>query len=395
LIRRLLTVVAVLLPGAVLPADAGAQLPGIFPPGSPWIDPFYPKLFWTPREGLTGGLFYSVALQPEYADDTPAPFRARFALDVQASTSGSRFAELDAWLPALADGWRFHTTLAAEHWRREPYFGLGNATRTDDPAAEGVKRYFQAFHVRNYFRGDVQRRIAGGLRVMVGWHAEHWLLDSLETPSRLAADLAAGAGPRLGVPTDEVSLRGGIVFDTRDREANPLNGLLLELIHSRADGDVAGDLTYTRTTASARGWLALSEKWGLAGRVAGETMGGTPGVGSYFTIEGSDRRVEALGGPESHRGVYRFRYLDADKLFGNFEVRYAIYPYLLRPVVVAFVDVGRVFPAGGLELTADDLKVGGGLGLYIQFISENAILGGTIGYGPEGVAVQGAWKWAF
>jgi hypothetical protein len=393
LIAQRLTVVVALLSAALLPAGAAAQLPGIFPAGSNWIDPFYPKLFWTPREGLTGGLFYSVALQPDYADDTRAPFRARFALDLQASTSGSRFIELDAWLPALVDGWRFHTTLAAEHWRREPYYGLGNSSTAD--SAGDIDHFYQAFHVRNYIRGDVQRRIVGGLRVMVGWHFEHWLLDTLVAPSQMTADLAAAAGPRLGIPTDELSVRGGLVFDTRDREANPQNGVLLELIHSRADADLAGDLTYTRTTASARGWLAFNERWGIAGRVAGETLSGAPGVGSYLTIEGSERRVEALGGPESNRALYRFRFVDADKLFGNFEVRYAVFPYVLRPVLVGFVDVGRVFPVGGLELTSDELKVGGGLGLYIQFLSENAILGGTVAYGPDGVAVQGAWKWAF
>jgi hypothetical protein len=394
-IRRAPFVVVAILAAAPAVPEAAAQLPGIFPAGSNWLDVYYPKLFWTPREGVTAGLFYSVALQPDYADDIRAPFKTRFALDVQASTSRSRFAELDAWLPALADGWRFHVTLAAEHWRREPYFGIGNANTSDAPLADSVERFYQALHVRNYVRGDVQRRIAGGLRVLVGWHAEHWLLDTLAAPSQAAADLAAGIDPRLGVGTNEVSLRAGLVFDTRDREASPQRGVLLEAIHSRADADVAGDLTYTRTTLSGRGWLPLSERWGLAARLAAETMSGAPAVGSYFTIEGSEERVEALGGPESHRGLYRFRFLDADKLFGNFEVRYAVYPYLLRPVLVGFVDVGRVFPTGGLELTTTDLKVGGGLGLYIQFLSENAILGGTVGYGPDGVAVQGAWKWAF
>jgi hypothetical protein len=388
---RLARAVAILAAASIVP-EAAAQLPGIFPPGSPWIDPFYPKLFWTPREGLSGGLFYSVALQPDYADDTPAPFRVRFALDLQASTSGSRYAEFDAWAPALADGWRFHATLAAEHWRREPYYGLGNASRTDSPLADSFEHYYQAEHVRNYFRGDVQRRIVGPLRVLAVCHAEHGLLGTLQPVSRVAVDYG---GRGVGVPTDDISLRAGLVFDTRDREASPQRGLLLEAIHSRADADVAGDLTYTRTTGSARGWLALSERWGLAARVAAETMTGDPGVGSYSTIEGSDRRFEALGGPDSHRGIYRLRFRDADKLLGNFEVRYAVFPYLLRPVLVAFVDVGRVFPAGDLELTTQDLKVGGGLGLYIQFLSENAILGGTIAGGPDGLVVHGAWRWAF
>ena len=79
--------------------------------------------------------------------------------------------------------------------------------------------------------------------------------------------------------------------------------------------DVAGDLTYHRTTVSARGWLALSEQWFLAGRVAGETMGGTPAVGSFFTIEGSERRVEALGhGAEVDDGLQLRLDLPGDEL---------------------------------------------------------------------------------
>jgi hypothetical protein len=375
--------------------EAAAQLPGIFPPGSNWSDILYPKVFWTAREGAILGLAFGVVLHPDYADETRAPFRVRVALDAHVTTAGSRSARLDASLPALADGWRFHATLAAEHWRREPYFGLGNDATADAPAADSADHFYHAFHVQNWFRGDIQRRIVGGLRVLVGWHAEHWLLDTLETPSQFAVDRAAGVGPRLALPTDDISLRAGLVFDTRDREANPRSGVLLEAIHSRADADVAGDLTYTRTTVSARGWLPLTERWGLAGRVAAETMGGEPGVGSYYAVEGSERRVEALGGPDSHRGIERYRRLDADKLFGNFEVRYAIYPYVLRPVVVAFLDVGRVFPAGQLALTTRDLTVGGGLGLYVQFLSENAILGGTVAYGPDGLVWHGAWRWAF
>ena len=40
-----------------------AQLPHLMPPGSPWLDVYYPKLFWTPREGLTGGLYLAIIRQ--------------------------------------------------------------------------------------------------------------------------------------------------------------------------------------------------------------------------------------------------------------------------------------------------------------------------------------------
>lgn len=390
MIPRVGLVLMVLLAAA---PKAAAQLPGLL--HHPWGDRFYPKVFWTAREGLTGGVFVGAALQPEFAFDTPAPHRVAIALDGQISTSGSRFARLDAAAPALANGWRFSLTLSAERWRREPYYGIGNGSASDGDTLPGVERYYRALHRRTYARGAIQRRIVGGLRVLVGWHAERWLLDSLASPSQIAVDAAQGADPRLGVPTDDLALRFGLVFDTRDREAAPQRGVLLEALHARADESLGGDLTYTRTTVSARGWLPVSERWGLAARVAGETMGGTPAVGAFFTLEGSERPIDALGGSDSHRALPRHRFLDADKLVGNFEARYAVLPHIVRAVLMGFVDVGRVFPAGELALTTEGLKIGGGLGAFVHFFSETAVLGTTLGVGPEGLALQGHWRWTF
>lgn len=374
---------------------AVAQLPRIFPAGSVWKDLFYPKLFWTPREGLTAGAYFGVALPTRYADRSAAPHRFVTALDGQISTSGSRFVELDAWAPALADGWRFHLTLALKHWMREPYFGVGNATTADSGDIGGRDRYYRIERVRNYARGDVQRRIIGPIRLLVGFHWEHWFLDTLATRSALGAELAAGGLDRIGIGTSDVSARIGLVLDTRDREAATQQGLLVEAIHTRADADVMGDVTYSRTSMSARGFLRLGERWGLAGRVAGQSMGGTPPLGSRFMLEESDREYSGLGGPETHRGLFWNRFVDADVLLGNVEVRYALIPYLFRTVAVAFVDAGRVFGPGEFALTADDLKVGGGAGLLIQFGSETAVLGFTTAVGPDGFNFLAHYRWPF
>jgi hypothetical protein len=383
---------------ALLLAAAGpaaAQLPAIFPAGSVWKDLFYPKLFWTTREGLTTGAYFGVALPARYADRTPAPYRILMALDGQISTSGSRYVELDAWAPAMADGWRFHLTLALKHWKREPYFGLGNGTTADSGDIGGGDPYYRIERVRNYARGDVQRRVAGPLRVLLGFHLEHWFLDTLVTASALGGERAAGSLDRIGVGTTDASLRIGLVFDTRDREAAPRRGVLLEAIHARADADVLGDITYSRTSLSARGFLSFGERWGLAGRIAGRTMGGRPPLGARFTIEESDREYSGLGGPESHRGVFWNRFVDADMLLGNVEVRYALIPYFLRTIAVGFVDVGRVFGPGDLTLTTDGLKVGGGAGLLVHFGSETAVLGFTTALGPDGLNLLAHYAWTF
>jgi hypothetical protein len=374
---------------------AAAQLPTIFPAGSEWKDLFYPKLFWIPREGLTVGAYYGVLLPTTYADRSAAPFRLLVALDAQVATSGSRFVKLDAWAPSLADGWRFHLSGALIHWMREPYFGIGNATTADSGNIAGSDRYYRIERVRNYVRADVQRRVIGPLRLLAGIHAEHWYLDTIQTRSQLSVDLAAGTVEQIGVGINDVSARIGLVFDTRDREAAATHGVLLEAIHTRADADVAGDVTYSRTTASARGFLSFGERWGLGARVAGQSMTGSPPLGSLFMIEESDRDYSGLGGPDSHRALFWNRFVDADALFGNFEVRYVLFPYLLRTVAVGFMDVGRVFGPGEFTLTTEDLKVGGGAGLLIQFGSETAVLGFSTAYGPDGFNLLAHYRWPF
>lgn len=385
-------ILAVLL---LAPSPAAAQLPTIFPAGSEWKDLFYPKLFWIPREGFTFGGYYGITLPTRYSDRTAAPYRILTALDGQVATSGSRFISLDAWAPALVDGWRFHLTLALKHWMREPYFGLGNATTADSGNVAGTDRYYRIERVRNYARGDVQRRIWGPVRLLVGFHWEHWFLDTLQARSALGAELAAGTVDRIGIGTNDASARIGLVIDTRDREAATTRGVLVEAIHTRADADVLGDVTYSRTTVSARGFLSFGERWGLAGRVAGQSMGGDPPLGSRFMVEESDREYSGLGGPDSHRALFWNRFVDGDVLFGNAEVRYVLIPYFLRTVAVGFLDVGRVFAPGELTLTTSDLKVGGGAGLLVHFGSETAVLGVSTAVGPDGLNLLAHYRWPF
>jgi hypothetical protein len=93
--------------------------------------------------------------------------------------------------------------------------------------------------------------------------------------------------------------------------------------------------------------------------------------------------------------LFRNRFVDADVLFGNMEVRYAVVPYFLRTVVVGFLDVGRVFAPGELSLTFDDLQVGGGLGILVHFGSETAILGLSTAVGPDGFNALAHYRWPF
>ena len=389
---------ALAVAASLLCAGRGAaQLPSLLPAGSYLQDVYYPKLFYTGREGLTGGLFLSLQAPLRYADyDQPPPYRASITLDGQISTSGSRQIGLDARAPLLWDGWRGNFTLASERRARESYFGIGNGAAFDAANQAGQEFFYRSLNTRSYVRGELQRRVAGGLRVLAGFHAQRSRIATLAPVSQLATDSAAGVDPTLGRTASDVSVRLGLVFDTRDDEVAPSHGVLLEAIRGVADSSVTGDATYTRTTVSARVYVPAHPRLIIAARIVGQSMTGRPTLGSYYLIEASDRPFEGIGGPTSHRGLLDHRLLGPDKLLANLDLRYTLYeiPTLARVSLLAFVDAGRVFPAGGFSLTTQDLKVGAGGGLVLKFLRAG-VLGFTLGSGPDGIVIDAHTGWSF
>ncbi len=212
----------------------------------------------------------------------------------------------------------------------------------------------------------------------------------------LANDIAAGTDPTLDVSTNDVAARFGIILDTRDNEVAAEKGVKIEGLVSKASADVAGDVSYTRWTLTARGHLPVTPRWGFAGRIVAQAIDGTPGVGSLYAIEGEGETALGLGGGGSHRGILDQRLIGRDMLFGNLETRYALYaiPTVVRVTAIAFLDAGRVFHADRLRLTTSDLKVGGGTGLFVH-LGAWAIAGMTGGIGPDGAAFDFHTQWTF
>ncbi len=367
--------------------------------GATWTDVAYPKLFYTLRDGFTAGGYYALISPLGFADyDRPPAYRASFSINGQASTSGSREVTLEARLPDLWRGWRLVGTLGAQRRARENYYGIGNQTPFDAAnVTDAQPHYYQSLNLRFTARSEIQRQVIGPLRLLAGLHAERWRIDTLPGPSVLRADLAdPQADPTIARPTTDVSLRAGVVVDARDNESAPRRGALIEAIYSVADTAIAGDLSYTRATVSAAGYLPIGRQVVVAARVAGERMGGTPRLGSYYRIEASDRPYEGVGGPASNRALEEHRLLGRNKLFANLDIRYDAYavPTLVRTTVVAFLDAGRVFEPEPFKLTTAGMKVGGGAGLVLQF-GRAGILGTTLGVGPDGLVLLAHTRWTY
>ena len=394
----LLTALALLIPvGARVSAQVDTAI-GFDLDADYWFDIFYPKLFYTPTEGLEVGAYYAL-VQPLRSDDfySPAPYRISFSLDGQIATSGSRFLKLRANAPGLANGWRFSAGLTAHRRAQDNYFGLGNSTVFEqDSVTDTQPNFYRAIRTQHTLRAEVQRRLVGPLRALVGLKAERWKISPPDGPSVIANDLANGVDPRIDVATDDVSLRIGLVFDTRDDQVAPNSGVVIGVGLGVADADVAGDLTYTRTTVNAQGYWSPSPLLILAARVVAQVMGGTPRLGTYYLIEGGTRFYNTLGGSASHRALRANRFLDRDQLLGNLEARYtlAAIPTLYRISLLGFFDAGRVFQAEEFRITTEDLKVGAGGGLIFQ-VGRAGIAGFTVGFGPDGVQMDFHTRWTF
>jgi len=397
-VKRLRLTAALL---ACAAAPVTAQIPGLpeLPTfGENWVAAALPKVYWAGADHMGFGLLYVQMNQLGFDDwDAPEPYRATVSLDGNITTTGTKRLELALRAPKWVDGWRFYASLEGRRDARERYFGIGNATEFDkNLESDSAPYYYRSQNTRWTARGEVQRRIVGGLRILAGIDAEQWRIDTLPGDSKLARDLAAGVDPTIGRNTGDVSGRIGLVFDTRNDEPAPTRGVLLEAIFSVADSGLAGSLSYTRTTVSATGYLPLIGPLHVAARVLGESMSGSPRIGSYARIEAADRPFRGVGGAESNRAIPQRRLLDADKLIANLDLRYDFfeYPTLVRATAVGFVDAARVFPPGEWELTTSDLAVGGGVGLFLQF-GRAAILGTTAGVGPDGVIWNFHTWWPF
>ena len=366
-------------------------------PRALWTDVAYPKVFYTGREGLVVGGYFAYLSPLAFAEfDRPEAYRGSYSVNAGLGTKGTRKLMLEARLPRLVPGWRVVGTVGAERRARENYFGLGNSSVNDPSQTAAQPDFYHSRNTRYIARAEVQRHLAGPLRVLVGLHAERWRIDTLAGPSRLALDRAAGVDPAIGRTIGDVSGRLGLVFDARDSEPTPRRGGFAELLVARADADVAGEVTYTRVVANATGYIPATDRLVLAGRVLGQKMWGSPPLGSYYVIDTSDRPFTGLGGGESHRGLEENRLLGRDKLLLNLDVRYDLVavPTLARATAVGFLDAGRVFQGEPFKLTTSGMKVGGGAGFFLQF-GRAGVLGATLGTGPDGVVAQFLSRWTY
>ncbi len=316
-----------------------------------WKDQLYPYAYASTVDGFWGAAHFSEYSPIGFAEQ-PEPNRAWLNVDAGASTQGSYFATLDAQAPAYWTGWRIGVTLSAGRENRLGYYGVGNRTTFAAESVTATAPYFyQVSRSHQSVRATLQRKIVGPLRLLAGASIDHTDFRALPGGSAYARDLAANAIDSTRVP----------FTDRTARYVHPFERLI------------------------------------LAGRLAGETMTGTPPLAAELVMESSEQPFVAVGGYRSLRGYYDARFVGPGKLLGGLEARYGLLwaPTLFELNLVGFYDAGRVFgPGERVTVSGAGLHASGGVEVVARIL-RNGIIALGYGRGSDGGQLLFGTTWSY
>jgi outer membrane protein assembly factor BamA len=348
-----------------------------------WRGSLYPYPYYSAVDGFWIAAHYGLSSATGFVE-RPEPYAASLNLDAGGSTQGSYSVIADAHVPALWAGWRVRLTLAAARDNRLGYYGVGNDTPyAADSVTANAPHFYRTSRTRPAARVTLQRRLVGPLRVLAGAGITRTEFLALPGPSVFSRDSTV-------IPFTDKTVRAGLVLDTRDNEAAPQSGLMLEALFASGPG-------YTRTTGSARVFVHPLKRLVLAARLAGEGTGGNPPLATQLEMESSDLPFIAVGGYHSLRGYYDARFIGPGKLLGGLEMRYAPVwaPSVVELLIVGFYDCGRVFaPGERFRITTQGLHRSGGAEVAVRFL-RNSLLVVGVGAGSEGTQVLFGTQWSY
>ena len=296
----------------------------------------------------------------------------------------------------LPGGWRLTAFAGTEHHTATPYYGIGNDSDYDEglEREDGPNPHFYRFgRIRNRLTFDLQRPIGDTpLRVLFGGGSGRTSINLIphdEGITLLATELASSSGMLPGGWTN--FLRGGLVWDTRDREVGTRNGSWSELLVKSAAETLAGDHSFTTWTVTYRRYFSLGGRIVLATRLILQSTSGEAPFYELQQLDTSFKAQEGLGGAKTLRGIPKNRYTGKGIFLWNRELRWRATEFTtfnrdFQLVVTAFVDSGRVWAEGvALDEALSDLHHGYGGGLKLG-MGENFIVSLDVGHSRESTA---------
>jgi len=385
-----------------------------------------PLIGVTPESGvILGG---TVQWYDNGSMDSPffayAPYRKKINLQIDVGTKGQQEYILEYDQPYIADSpWRVRASAAYLVYKFENYFGVGEATLgtlqfpgTPGVAYDRASDYFDALRVNrngqiwaryNYydrrqiaFAVNVERDYLGGLlRPLAGFQASYVDVrdytgvevdGAINQETKLKEDYRNGK--ILGFDGGWLNLlRVGLTYDSRDYEPDPTSGILAQALLEGAMRWLGAGSNFGHVTADLQGYHRLFPdltRLVLAGNVVYSAhFGDTPFFALPSLATPGNERKEGLGGWRTLRGYYGNRFVGNVAMLGSAELRWGPLDFTvlnqhIRPILVPFVDIGRVFDDVD-RFSLNDWKVTGGVGLRIAW-NLATVISFEYGIGSEG-----------
>lgn len=330
-----------------------------------------PALNFDADEGFGYGAVIEVY---NYGDGNVEPYAFTIQPNVFFTTGGRRDVSLFVDAPrVIPGGWRITGSLSREQQFSTPYYGRGNATTHDEALETAPNDYYYRFgQTKRVFSLDIQKKLPRiPLRVLAGSRISTVKLDPTPFDSGstlLASQLAGSTEPLSGWWN---AVRGGVVWDSRNREVGTTRGVWSDALVQRYDRALGSERSYTRWTVTDRRYFPVGGSVVYAQRLLLQGVNGDVPVHDLTSIQGSFKGQDGLGGSKSVRGLPRNRYQGKGLFLANAELRWRAADFRIRRgpahlVFNAFVDGGRVWEEKvDLSSIVSDLHHGYGGGVRL------------------------------
>jgi outer membrane protein assembly factor BamA len=368
---------------------------------APWRSSYFPYPIANPADGaMVVARWERIQNAPYFRSKSdaadvinPITFAGALSIEAGIGTLGSRFGRVEFRGPGLVDGWRFRVIGSAERRGRFGYYGLGGDIAQAESAADPNANDFRVHRVRYLLQGDVTHTIKGPLRLALGWS-----LDRTEF-TRLPGETLFNSEYPGGYRKTGFLLRPALVFDTRDREATPSQGVLVEAGGGFGTGRESNSAADTKSLyafgyAHLRGWISPREGTVLAARVLVRKMETAAPLAARYTVPGWERET-GWSGAEGHRSFPDGALAGTDVELVSAEVRHDLINVgdLGAVTLVGFFDYAHLTD-NRASFQFDASQYGGGGGVAVRVL-RSAVLTMNFAGGKNGLNFSMGTTWTF
>jgi hypothetical protein len=359
-----------------------------------------PDISYDPLNGLGYGgeasLFFNGKRTDPFFDYTP--YRALINIRAFNTTNSQRELIVGCDIPYIFNSkWRLRAEIAYEINPNHLYFGVTESSlsglqyyQNNDSATTPIKDVtFKEYEnglapdVKGYNKHTKKEALVnvslehsfldGKLRALIGYEYAIVNFTSVGNVSLLQNDY--NSNKIVGVGKNNVAfIQGGFIYDTRNLETDPTNGVFAELLNELSLKTLGSQYNFNKLFFHANIYKSLFpsklKRVVFAGRFGiGYTVGNAPFY-EYQDQWSSEGSIEGLGGGATLRGFKQGRFLGRVMQFNNLELRYKfaqckVFKQHLAFSTVPFFDIGAVWNDFNTIKGFDNYRYSEGLGLRI------------------------------